>query len=534
MSKGTRQIFLLFFCLSSAIFLLLLGPLWAQETTNSVIQTGTASPEKKDLLEPEEASSAMTNTVSEEAPSSEAKVSEEGLVSVNFENVDIRDVVRILSEKAQLNMVVGPEVAATVNLQLNNIPWKKALDVILTTYNLTYKRDGDLIRIMTLEQLQTEDEKIPLSTKIITLNFARASEVKGNFGSMLSGRGKIEVNDRTNSMIITDLPDRIAKIEEIADRLDTRTPQVMIEALMADVVIQQDDQLGINWQLEQEMHGPAVSGPKRSMVQNLGDLGAPGGIITFGTTLLTDKDLHATIAMWQRQSRVNILAHPQILTLDNLPAKINLTEEIPYTQVTQTTEGGPASAISSVAFKSAGINLQVTPHITTKDNYIYMAISVNQSFRSGYAPGGTQPIIDSRAAETNLLVKNKQTAVIGGLRRKNDSFAVSKIPLLGDVPVLGALFRQRVGGLTDTDLLVFVTPTVVEERPFTPKENDRLQLFAEDEKEWKTEFSQMKKKKLTKDTNATSEEESKKTAVQEGKEGKPADYFYLRPPSLNN
>ncbi|HOW35912.1 MAG TPA: secretin and TonB N-terminal domain-containing protein [Candidatus Omnitrophota bacterium] len=532
MSKDSRKILLLFLCFFSGVFLFLLGPLWAQEASDSPLQASVASPEKKDFLEPEETPAAMVNSVGEEALSSESAVSEDGLVSVNFENVDIRDVVRILAEKSQMNMVVGPEVAATVNLQLNNIPWKKALDVILTTYNLTYKRDGDLIRIMTLEQLQTEDEKIPLSTKIITLNFARAGEVKNNFGSMLSSRGKIEVNDRTNSMIITDLPDRIANIEEIANRLDTRTPQVMIEALMADVVIAQDDQLGINWQLDQEMHGPDVSGPKRSLVQNLGDLGPPGGIITFGTTLLTDKDLHATIAMYQRQSRVNILAHPQILTLDNLPAKINLTEEIPYTQVTQSTES--SSAISSVAFKSAGINLQVTPHITTKDNYIYMAISVNQSFRSGYVPGGTQPIIDSRAAETNLLVKNRQTAVIGGLRRKNDSFAVSKLPLLGDIPFFGAIFRQRVGGLTDTDLLVFVTPTVVEERPFTPKENDRLQLFEETEKDWETEFNQMKKKKITRGTATASEQETKNAEAKKGEEGKPADYFYLRPPSLNN
>ena len=473
-----------------------------------------------------------TETINVDQPVPENKKANDDLITVNFENVDVRDVIRLLADKAQLNMVVGPDVTATVNLQLTNISWEKALEIILKTYNLTYKRDGDLIRIMTLEQLRTEEEKLPLTTKIVPLNFARASEIKGNFQNMLSSRGRIDVNDRTNSLIVTDIPDTIEKIEETANKLDSRTPQVMIEALMADVVITQDDQLGINWDVVYPdiVQAPGASQvgrlPKQTIEQNFGGLGPPGAIIKFGTTLLSHHDLHATIVAWQQQSRVNILAHPQIMTLDNLPAKINLTEEIPYQQQTQSTQS--TGAIVSTSFKEAGITLAVTPHITTKDNYIYLNIDVKQSFRSGFTPDN-QPIIDSRAANTNLLVKNQETAVIGGLRKKSDTFSVNKIPLLGDIPLIGSAFRKRVQALNDTDLMIFVTPTIVQDIVLTPKEEDRLGMFAEQTEDWASQFDRTKKRKMK-----SGKESKKGTASPQGiDEGKPGEHFYLRPPLLN-
>lgn len=450
---------------------------------------------------------------------------QDNLLTVNFENVDIRDCIRILAEKSKANIVIGPDVNAVVSLQLAGVTWQKALEIILRTYNLTSKQEGDLIRIMTLDQLNTEEEKLPLETRIITLNFARASETKSNFENMLSSRGKIAINDRMNSMIVTDLPENISKIEMVVEKLDNRTPQVMIEALMADVVINQDDQLGINWDLawpDTIADGSSMDGrtPKRTLEQNFGALAAPGGIIKFGTTLLTDKDLHATIVAWQQQSRVNILAHPRIMTLDNLPARINLTEEIPYQQQTTSTES--SSAVVSTSFKEAGITLSVTPHITTKDNFIYLLIDVKQSFRSGFTPDN-QPIIDSRSAITNLLVRNRETAVIGGLRKKNDTFAVNKLPILGDLPLIGAVFRKRVEALNDTDLMIFVTPTIVSDIVLTDKEQDRLDLFQEETEDWATAFDRVK-----------SQKKKMQEAVQKrsDKSGIVTEKFYIRPPKF--
>ena len=464
------------------------------------------------------------------SPAIEKKIGADDLISVNFENVDIRDVIRILADKGQVNMVVGPDVSATVNLQLNNVTWNDALDVILKTYNLTYKRDGDLIRVMTLEQLQHEDEKVPVATKIVTLNFARASEVKGNFTNMLSSRGRIDVNDRTNSLIVTDIPDNIKRIEEIANKLDTRTPQVMIEALMADVKITQEDQLGINWNIKQEQHGDSANagasgGSEKSFVQNLGSLAATGGALAFGTTILTDKDLFATIAAWQQQSRVNILAHPRIMTLDNLPARVNLTEEIPYQQQTQTTQS--QQPLVTTSFKEAGIALTVTPHITTKDNYIYLNLDVKESFESRRTNDG-QPVIDSRSAATNLLVRNHETAVIGGLRKKNDTFTLDKVPVLGDIPLIGSAFRKRVGSLSDTDLMIFVTPSIVEEVVLTEKERIREELFNEETEDWAQRFNKTKHRNIPRPRQEEKITEYKTT----GSASEPDGHFYLRPPRI--
>src|SRR3989338_294146 len=276
MNKISKTVFFYLIAVSGMLCFLMPTRIYPQDESFNLRTTGDEADNQPNVPE---APPAQKKTPSDVAVATENKTSDES-ITVNFENVDIRDVIRILADKAQLNMVVGPEVAATVNLQLTNVSWQQALDVILKTYNLTYKRDGDLVRIMTLEQLQAEDEKIPLATRIVTMNFARAGEIKSNFENMLSSRGRIDINERTNSLIVTDIPDNITKIEEIAVKLDTRTPQVMIEALMADVVVTQDDQLGINWDLSCpdriEAPGADQAGrtAKRTIEQNLGALGA--------------------------------------------------------------------------------------------------------------------------------------------------------------------------------------------------------------------------------------------------------------------
>ncbi len=452
------------------------------------------------------------------------------MISINFENVDIRDVIRILANKAQVNMIVGPDIQANVNMQLNNVSWERALTVILSTYGLTYKEEEGLVRIMTLEQLQAEEEKIPLETQIITLNFARAGEIKSNFENMLSPRGRIDINSRTNSLIIVDIPDNIKKIRDIAQQLDTRTPQVSIEALIADVKMDHDDHFGIDW----EIFWPDKTGrsdPQRQIKQQFGTRNE--FFFDFGTTMLTDKDLHATIYAWQQKNRANVLAHPKILTLDNLTATISLTEEIPYQQTTTNDQG----TVSGTAFKSSGIDLSVTPHITTKDNFIYLDLNVTQSFRSGTTTDG-QPIIDSRSAQTNLLVENGDTAVIGGLRKKNDTFTIDKVPLLGDVPFFGALFRKRQEDISDIDLMIFVTPNVVEKSILTAKEHDRLQLFQEKTENWDNQFNVVRKRQKDKPMRPKESPDRIRQAAQDPdvrvitKEVLSGESIYLRPPEL--
>jgi len=414
-------------------------------------------------LEPQETKQPL------EGDSAQEIVPGEELINLDFENTDIKDVVRVLAQKSGVNIILGQDVVASVTIQLKDTTWEKALDIILKNYNLTYKKEENLIRVMTLEQLKNEEEKIPLVTEIVTLDFANVSDVKSSLESMLSVRGKIQVNSRTNALIITDIPDKVKIIKAIAEDLDLRTPQVIIEALMADVTLADQNQIGIDWSFKPDKPSTEIS-----MGQTLKLTGDTSGSIIFNRTLWGNPDLETLINFWKQNKRVNILANPRVMTLDNLTATIKLTEQIPYTSTQQTEQG----SYSSTQFKEAGIELFVTPHITTKENYISMNIKVEQSFQSG-TTSDNQPIIDSRSAETNLMVKDGQTIVIGGLRRKTDSTTIDKVPILGDLPFIGKAFRRTIKAVTDVDLLIFVTPTIVAQPRFSKKEKERFEEFSE-------------------------------------------------------
>jgi len=410
------------------------------------------------------------NQVETQEPAADLGVSTPGLVSLDFEATDIKDVMRVLSQKSGINIVLGQDVEAVITIQLKDVSWRQALDIILKNYNLTYKEEENLIRVMTLEQLKIEEEKIPLVSIIVILDFADVEDVKGSLDTMLSSRGSIETNNRTNALIITDIPDKVKLIKEVAEDLDLRTPQVMIEAMMVDIKLTDQESMGLDLTFR-----PNKLETERSFTQALQLAGTASGSIIFNKTLFEKLDLQALIELWQENKTVNILANPRIMTLDNLTATIELIEEIPYTQVTESTEGG---SLQSTQFKEAGIKLYVTPHITQKGNYISMNIKVEQSFRSGWTSDG-EPIIDSRNAETNLMVKDDETIVIGGLRKKEDTVTVDKNPILGDMPLIGALFRRTVKDFTNIDLLIFVTPKIITKPALSKKERVRFDEFSE-------------------------------------------------------
>jgi len=451
---------------------------------------------------------------SEPTPS---QISAPELLSLDFEETEIRDVVRVLAEVSGINIIVGPDVKARVTVQLRNVTWDQALDVILRTYNLTFKREANLVRVMTLDQMKIEEEKIPLTTKIIHLNFARAEEIVPSLEKMKSARGSIQTNTRTNSLIITDLPEIVQAIEEIAVQLDSRTPQVMIEALMADVKLTGDEQFGINWDVK-----TPDDFYETTFDQDLTLTGTTSAAIAFGKTIFHDYELDALINMWKEDKRVDILANPKVMTLDNLQATIELIEEIPYTYTSTSTEGG---SVTSTQFKESGIKLFVTPHITTKDNWISMNVQVEQSFKSGVT-ATNEPIIDSRKAETNLMVKNKETIVIGGLRKKEDSVTINKVPFFGDVPLLGHLFRRTSMSTENIDLLIFITPTIIEVSALSIKEEETLELFRQEVKD-KTGMRRKLRKRIEK---RKMEEEQVEPGVPTLVEPSPEEAFSLRPP----
>lgn len=391
------------------------------------------------------------------------------LLSITLKETDLREVLNILAFKGGINIIAGDDVDSKVNVQLKDVPWEQALDVILKTYNYTYKREDNLIRVMSLARALDEESKLPLETRIVPLNFARVDDLKESLSKILSKRGTIEVDGRTNSLIITDVPETVQKVEIAAMELDTKTPQVLIEAMMVDVKTTNNDEWGtIITQLTN------LKSKDNATVLTTDMPGSQTNNISFSA--VTDNfDISGIIDAWVKDNKAVILASPKVLTLDNQEAKIEIIEKIPYIETVDT--GGGAT--QNIKFEEAGTKLSVTPHITS-GKFISMNVKPEQAFSSGTFGG--RLIIDERKAETNLLVRDGQTIVIGGLRQLNDTFTYEKVPLLGDIPYLGMFFSKKVKQKVETELVLFVTPHIVVHSMLSDRELELYEQYEELEK----------------------------------------------------
>jgi type IV pilus assembly protein PilQ len=404
----------------------------------------------------------------------QGETAENPSVDLDLKDVDIKDVAIALSRISGKNIIVSDEIKVKVTLRVKGVNWREALNMVLGAYNFAMQEKENNIIVTTMEKRRQAEESGDMETRVISFNFVNVADIQKTLLSMLTTRGKIETDTRTNSLVITDIPDRIDRIEKVAQKLDTKTPQVIIEAMMIDLKLNDEDQLGIDWTLTHKKV------EERSIQQTLKLTGSASGQINYGRTIFPWAQFTSLINFWNEEKRVNILANPKVLTLDNLIASIQIIEQVPYTQQTQSDQG----TVASTQFKDVGIKLDVKPHIT-KDNFIFMNIKTEQSFRSGFTPDN-QPIIDSRKAETNLMVKDGETIVIGGLRKKEDATTVDKFPLLGDIPVVGGFFKRNNKSLVESELVIFVTPHIATDISLTNDEKDELQ-----------EIAKMKEKKLT-------------------------------------
>ena len=414
----------------------------------------------------------------EEAPPNSKPETINNLITLDFKDVDLKDALKIVTQASGFNIVMDNDVKATVTITLKDVTWQTALDNILKTNGLTYRFDGNIIRITTLETVKKEEDTLPLTTKIIRLNFAKVQDLQTSFSKIISTRGNIQTNINTNSLIITDTPAALDKLEGLARSLDVRTPQVMIEALIVSVKLTDSGRYGLDFTSVNKKSDQ--KGLNRKITQTLK---ASNSIMDlyYGKTILPNFNLTAQLNFFAEDKRVKILANPRVLTLDNLPAHIEIIEQVPYTQTTQSTSGsGSASALSSVEFKEAGIKLDVTPHIT-KDKFVSLSVKAEQSFVAAFVgPASDQPEIDSRKVDTNFMLKNGESIVIGGLRKKDNTTTIDKVPILGDIPFVGRLFKREVKDIINTELVIFITPRIIEESLMTVSEEDKLEKSADE------------------------------------------------------
>jgi type IV pilus assembly protein PilQ len=324
-------------------------------------------------------------------------------------------------------------------------------------------------RVQELEQIARQldiaEPVIPTVTRAVKLNYAEPQGVRTVIeGILTKDIGVVEEDERGRHIVITDTPLVVEQIEALIKELDTPVKQVAIDAMIVDAVMRDSSQTGVDWLMERipgrNRRGEVIGNLQElALDAKLGNIGSDlldAGVLSIGT-LSRDWNFRANLAAEVQSRNAEILANPVIVTVENKPAQIQIVQEYPYQELTQSTEGG---SVASTEFKPIGVTLEVTPRVT-HENDIIVDVKTKQSSISGLSETGV-PIEDKRQASTTLLTGNGRTIFIGGLRNVSDRLDISKLPVLGDIPIAKFLFSQNDIEKVNTELLVFMTCNVVE------------------------------------------------------------------------
>jgi type IV pilus assembly protein PilQ len=380
-------------------------------------------------------------------------------MTIDVQGADIKTVLRSISEFSGVNIVAGPDVEGPVVIHLKNVPWKEALDTILKSQGYGWRDDYGIIRVAPIEQLQEDEVKAvtverkkeemqPLVSEVIKLNYLNAQEVKMAMNKMVTGRGNVEQEKGTNSVVVTDVPTRTRRIIDMIKQMDIRLSQVEIVAKMVDVDHEATRELGVNWaalnlQLGGQAAGDIVTG------QRLLD---PFSTVRVGT-VQSWGDLNLIIEALEKDNKANIVSNPRITTADNQEARIMVGKEIPL--IVSDEAGNPITEL-----KKIGVILRVTPHVNS-DQTITMDLHPELSDLSQQATVQGGVIITLQEADTRVVVRDGETAVIGGLISEAETSLRTGVPGLKDVPLLGPLFRYESKTTKKRELIIFVTPKIV-------------------------------------------------------------------------
>jgi type IV pilus secretin PilQ/predicted competence protein len=393
-----------------------------------------------------------------------AETSKHGKVitALNLQNADMQSVLSFLADYGGVNIVAGPTVKASVTLNLQDVTWRQALDILLQTYSLVGVEEKGYIRVLPTEEFLKEQslmekhrldqsQMVPLETTVIPVKYGTAKDMVKSIRAVISQRGTIDTDDRTNSLVIRDTPEHIEKVKTLAQTLDKETDQIKIAAQLLEIESGALTELGIDWSMVSRKSAQLLDGDKSeaSFSQLTNQVTDPMGTYTFAT-VQGDFDIEGTISALVSTNKGKILAHPEITTVDNSEAYIQMGQRIPIKQFDE-------SGNVVITFEEVGTILRVTPHITS-ENRILLKLKPE---RSSYTYDENGVIINTNNAETNVVVENGQTAVIGGLTTQTDMKTHTGIPILKDIPLLGYLFRYTRTELNDRDLMIFVTPTIV-------------------------------------------------------------------------
>jgi type IV pilus assembly protein PilQ len=425
-------------------------------------------------------------------------------VSLDFKDADLQNVFRIIAEVSNLNIITSDDVKGRVTLRLINVPWDQALDLVLQAKALGARQEGNVIRIAPLASLRTEErarldsqkevEKLKASLEAVTVtlpvSYTKAGDLQPKIKDLLSEGGKIQIDDRTNTIVIRDLQRNIDQARELIAKLDTATPQVLIEARIVEVDTTFTRELGVQWGGSfsgssgstkigvagiQDASGAFLPGspvtatglspfspaaPPPTFAVNLPapiGLGAGGGI-SFGI-LRDNLRLDLSLSALEASQKGRVISSPKVITIDNKEATIEQGTQIPYSTV--------SASGTNTQFVDATLSLKVTPHITPDGGVIMKLEAKNDS--QGEVGASGQPAINKKKATTEVLVRDGETAVIGGILQINRTETQAAVPWLSKIPILGYLFRHDSTNSTNRELLIFITPKILKQEPVQAK-----------------------------------------------------------------
>ena len=418
-------------------------------------------------------------------------------ISLNFQNIEVRAVLQLIADFTDLNLVASDTVEGNITLRLQNVPWDQAMELVLKTKGLDSRQVGNVLMVAPASEIAERErqeieankqlaELAPLKSEFIQIRYAKAANVVTLFeagseqgGSLVSDRGSVVVDDRTNSIIVTDTAAKLDEIRALIENVDIPIRQVMIEARIVIASSDVDEQLGIKWgggyfdsdadsvlsvarnmetttAINQAVLGGTAVTPPTAPFVDLGIASATSGFAVGFTS--DDLFLSAELAALEAAGEGEVVSQPKVSTGDKQQATIKSGTEIPYQE-------GAASGATTTQFKEAVLKLDVTPNITPDDR-ILLDLVVNQDSVGELVPsanGGVVPSIDTTELTTQVLVGNGETVVLGGVFKNEETIQIQKVPVLGDMPGVGSLFKSTVSTNKKVETLIFITPRILSE-----------------------------------------------------------------------
>jgi|TARA_B110000908_G_scaffold39149_1_gene47240 type IV pilus assembly protein PilQ len=410
------------------------------------------------------------------------------LLDLNFQDIEVRDVLEIIADFKSLNLVASDSVQGTITLNLNKVPWDQALDIIMRSNGLAMRKEGNILLIAPVDELaQSEQEEVasqlrleqlaPLNSFVARIKYAKATNINelfedqspkegkvGTGSSLLSSRGSVIVDERTNTIIIKDVEEKISEFKKLLSQIDIPIKQVLIEAKIVSADTDFRSELGASWRL--------AGGDENLLYPPLGALYSTGELGDFGTDLGLENATSALSLNYLSENLLidlelsalesggfgEIVSQPKVLTSDKQTASIKSGVQIPYQSATSGSTG--EGAIVRTEFKDAVLQLEVTPQITP-DNRVIMDLLVKQDSVGSLLASG-EPSINVTEITTQALVRDGQTLVLGGIFQSEEFNGDEKVPFLGDIPGIGKLFRKELRNKEKREILIFITPKIID------------------------------------------------------------------------